>query len=274
MSTSALERLRSRLAAEPGLIVAFSGGADSALLAWVARQVLGERALAVTAVSASLPAAERSEARAFARAHAIPHVEVCTDELERSEYAANGADRCYHCKAALFDALDPLARLTGIRVALGTNLDDLSDYRPGQQAAGERGAICPMVDAGLTKGDVRDMSRALGLGTADKPAAACLASRVAYGDPVTPELLARIEAAERSLHRRGFAACRVRAHAGGTLARIELPGDQIAAAMGLRESIDAEMRAAGFTFSAIDLAGYRSGSMNSLLQIRPAGDRS
>jgi pyridinium-3,5-biscarboxylic acid mononucleotide sulfurtransferase len=274
MSTAALGplgRLRSRLAAEPGLIVAFSGGVDSALLARVAHEVLGERALAVTAVSASLPAQERSAARAFARVHAIAHVEVCTDELERGEYAANGADRCYHCKSALFDALDPVARLTGVRVALGTNLDDLSDYRPGQRAAGERGAICPMVDAGLTKDDVRAASRALGLSTADKPAAACLASRVAYGDRVTPELLARIEAAERSLHRSGFARCRVRAHAGGTIARIELPGDQIAAAIGQREAIDGQMRAAGFTFSAIDLAGFRSGSMNSLLQIRPAG---
>jgi uncharacterized protein len=267
VSAEGLDRLRGRLSQQTRLVVAFSGGADSALLAWVAHDVLGSGALAVTAVSASLPAEERLAARSFAREHAIAHIEVCTDELDRAEYAVNGADRCYHCKVALFDALDPLAALLDAPVALGTNLDDLSDYRPGQQAAAQRGSIFPMVDAALTKDDVRAISRMLGLTTADKPAAACLASRVAYGDPVTPEVLTRVEAAEAALHRRGFARCRVRAHAQGTVARLELPAAEIEMALGQRAAIDADLRAAGFTFCAIDLAGFRSGSMNSLLQI-------
>jgi len=271
MSAEGLDRLRSRLSLQTRLIVAFSGGADSALLAWVASEVLGSRALAVTAVSASLPEQERSAARSFAREHAIAHVEVCTDELGRAEYAINGADRCYHCKTALFDALDPLGRLLDARIALGTNLDDLSDYRPGQQAAAQRGSIFPLVDAALTKDDVRAISRMLGLATADKPAASCLASRVAYGDQVTAEILARVEAAEEALHRRGLAGCRVRAHAGGTVARIEFPADEIDTAWRQRAVIDAEVRAAGFTFCAVDLAGFRSGSMNALLQIARTG---
>jgi uncharacterized protein len=175
--TEALSRLRRRLSTESRLVVAFSGGVDSALLATVAHEVLGAAALAVTAVSASLPTAERAAARAFARERGIPHLEVCTDELDRPEYVANGGNRCFHCKSALFDALDPLASLLGARIALGTNLDDLGDHRPGQAAAAQRGAIAPMVDAGLAKADVRAASEALGLSTADKPAAACLASR-------------------------------------------------------------------------------------------------
>src|ERR1700733_11891556 len=149
MSAAGLDRLRSELSGARRLIVAFSGGADSALLAWVAHDVLGSRALAVTAVSPSLPADERLMARRFAREHGLAHLEVCTDEMARPEYAVNGADRCYHCKAALFDALNPLAQLLDARVALGTNLDDLSDYRPGQRAATERGSIFPMVAAEL-----------------------------------------------------------------------------------------------------------------------------
>lgn len=263
----ALERLRGRLAREKRLIVALSGGVDSCLLAAVAGEVLGERAVAVTAVSASLPAAERAFARSFARARGLRHIEVCTDEQERPEYRANGGDRCYHCKSALFDALAPLAELSGAAVALGTNADDLGDHRPGLRAAAERGSVAPLVDAGLGKAEVRAVARLLDLdlGVADKPASACLASRVAYGDPVTPEVLARVERAEASVKALGFADCRVRAHAEGTVARLELPAGDIDRAVAVRAELDAAVREAGFVFCALDLAGFSSGRMNVLL---------
>ena len=267
--TKALDRLRCRLARESKLVVAFSGGADSALLATVAHQVLGDGALAVTALSASLPEAERAAAHAFATEHGLPHLQVHTDELSRPDYVANGANRCFHCKSALFDTVKPLAALLGARVAVGTNLDDLSDHRPGQRAAAARGVLVPMVDAGLTKADVRAASAALGLSTADKPAAACLASRVAYGDPVTVEVLNRIETAEGALHQLGLRRCRVRAHAGGTVARVELPEADLPAALAQREAITAAVHAAGFVFCALDLDGLHSGSMNALLPLTP-----
>jgi uncharacterized protein len=262
-----LGRLKHRLDQEDRLVTAFSGGADSALLAAVAHDVLGSRALAVTAVSASLPAAERAAARDFARSRGLAHAEVGTDELDRPEYRRNGADRCFHCKSALFDALLPVATAMGARVALGTNLDDLSDHRPGQQAARDRGAVFPLVDAGLSKAAVRAVSRELGLVTADKPAAACLSSRIAYGDPVSPELLGRIEQAEEALHQAGFGVCRVRAHAAGSVARIEVPPDDLGRLLDRREEIIALVRAAGFVFVTADLAGLHSGSMNALLPL-------
>jgi uncharacterized protein len=262
-----LDQLLDRLRREVRLVTAYSGGADSALLAYAAHQVLGERALAVTAVSASLPARERRAARAFATDHGLAHVEVSTDELDRDEYVANTGNRCFHCKSALFDALTPIARMTGAAMALGTNLDDLGDHRPGQAAARDRGAVFPLVDAGLTKADVRRISAELGLVTADKPAAACLSSRIAYGDPVTAELLARIEQAEAALSDLGFTAFRVRSHAEGTVARIEIDSDQFDLVVSRRDEIAAVVRASGFTFCALDLAGFRSGSMNALLQL-------
>jgi uncharacterized protein len=263
----ALERLRERLAREKRLIVALSGGVDSCLLAAVAGEVLGERAVAVTAVSASLPATERAFARSFARARGLRHIEVYTDEQERPEYRANGGDRCYHCKSALFDALAPLAELSGAAVALGTNVDDLGDHRPGLRAAAERGSVAPLVDAGLGKAEVRAVARLLelDLAVAEKPASACLASRVAYGDPVTPEVLARIGRAEASVKALGFADCRVRAHAEGTVARLELPAGDIDRAVTVRAELDAAVREAGFVFCALDLAGFSSGRMNVLL---------
>jgi pyridinium-3,5-biscarboxylic acid mononucleotide sulfurtransferase len=260
-----LTALRERLRAEARLLVAYSGGVDSALVAAVAAQELGERAVAVTAVSASLPRSERAAARAFATAHGIAHVEVATDELDRPEYVANGGDRCYHCKSALFDALGPLAALSGARIALGTNTDDLGDHRPGQAAAAARGAIAPLLDAGLGKSDVRRISAALGLATAEKPAAACLASRVAYGDPVTPEVLHRVERAEEAVRGLGFGVCRVRAHGGGSVARVEVPADDVPRAAELRSELDAAVRAAGFEFCALDMQGFASGRMNVLL---------
>jgi uncharacterized protein len=260
-----LTALRERIAAETALVVAFSGGVDSALLAAVASQVLGDRALAVTAVSASLPDAERRQARAFARRNGIRHLEVCTDEGERPEYVANDGDRCFHCKSALFDALQPLADLLGAHVALGTNLDDLGEHRPGLRASALRGGIAPLVDAGFGKREVREAAAELGLDVADKPAAACLASRVAYGEPVTPEVLAAIEAAEAGIKALGFPVCRVRAHGGLTVARVEVPADDIDRASEARADIDAAARDAGFAFCALDLAGFRSGRMNVLL---------
>ncbi|HVL85260.1 MAG TPA: ATP-dependent sacrificial sulfur transferase LarE [Pseudonocardia sp.] len=263
--TALLDALRERIRREPALLVAYSGGADSALVAAVAAEELGARAVAVTAVSASLPAAERRAARAFARARGIRHVEVATDELDRPEYVANGADRCAHCKDALLDALVPLAELAGAVIALGTNVDDLGDHRPGQRAAAARGAVAPLVDAGLGKEAVRRVSALLGLATAAKPAAACLSSRVAYGDPVTAEVLARIERAEAGLHALGFPVCRVRAHAGGTVARVELPAADLPRALTDRAAVDSAARAAGFAFCALDLRGFASGRMNVLL---------
>src|ERR1035437_9523758 len=181
-----LDRLLGRLADEKRLLTAYSGGADSALLAYAAHQVLGSRAIAGAAVSASLPSRERRSACDFAREHGMAHVEVCTDELDRDEYVANTDNRCFHCKSALFDVLGPLAAMMNASMALGTNLDDLGDNRPCQTAATWRGGIFPLVAAGLSKPVLLAISAALGLPTAAKPAAACLSSRIAYGDRGDP----------------------------------------------------------------------------------------
>lgn len=271
MTEDLLSALRDRIAREERMIVAYSGGVDSALLAAVAGDVLGPAALSVTAVSPSLPASERRLAKQFAADHGFAHVEVCTDEAERPEYVANGSDRCFHCKSALFDSIGPIADALGARIALGTNLDDLGDHRPGLRAAAERGSVAPLVDAGFGKQDVRDASHALGLRTADKPAAACLASRVAYGDQVTPEVLARIEEAEEAVRELGFARFRVRSHADGTVARIEVPAGEIQRAAGVGAELDSAVRASGFQFCALDLAGFSSGRMNTLLPLTVVG---
>jgi uncharacterized protein len=269
VTTEPLDRLIVRLQAEDRLLTGFSGGADSALLAFVAHQVLGEKAIAVTAVSASLPERERAAARQFAREHGMAHVEVCTDELGRPEYVRNGGDRCFHCKSALFDALAPLVAITGARVALGTNVDDLSDHRPGHVVARNRGAVFPLVDAGMTKDVVRSVSRKMCLVSADKPAAACLSSRIAYGDSVTPQLLRRIEMAEDVLHALGFPECRVRAHNAGSVARIEVAEPDVDRLVAVRKQLLERLRSAGFDFISVDLAGLRSGSMNVLLRLAP-----
>jgi len=261
-----LEALFTVLREYPGLVTAYSGGADSALLAWAAHEVHGPRALAITAVSASLPARERAGARDFARRYGLRQVEVCTDELDRAEYRANGADRCAHCKSALMAALVPIAEAAGVPVALGTNLDDLGDHRPGQRAAAERGARFPLVDAGFTKDDVRETSRQLGLRTWDKPAAACLASRVPYGTAVTLGVLESVAVAEAALHRLGFRQLRVRHY--GDLARVELEAADMPAALDQREDIVRVVQEAGYRYVTLDLEGFRSGNLNGALQGR------
>jgi uncharacterized protein len=257
-----LDVLRGRLRAHDGLVVAYSGGADSAFLAVVAHQALRDRMVAVTAVSPSLAAAERADAAAFAADRGFRHVEVETDELESAAYRANGADRCAHCKDALMDALAPVAAelAPGAAIALGVNLDDLGDHRPGQAAAAERGAVFPLVDAGFTKADVRSASRALGLRTWDKPAAPCLASRVPYGTGVTVELLGRVERAEAGLRALGFRDVRVR-HEGDT-ARVEVPLADLAAAVEHRAEVVEAVRNAGYRRITLDLEGLRSGNLN------------
>lgn len=262
-----LDRLSARLAHEPALVVAYSGGVDSALLAVVAHRVLGRQALAVTAVSASLSTRARTAAREFAREQGFAHIEVSTDELERPEYVRNAGDRCAHCKTALFDQLEPIAGLLGARIALAANTDDLGDHRPGQQVAVRRGAIMPLLDSGFSKADVRAVSRELGLSTHDRPAEACLSSRVAYGDPVTAEALRAIEQAEDAVHELGFVECRVRAHANGVLARVEVPAGDLERLLQLREQVVTRVRQAGFTFVTLDLDGLRRGSMNALLPL-------
>ena len=259
-----LARLRERLTALGRVVVAFSGGADSAFLAWVANDTLGRaRVLAATAVSPSLAPSELADCRSLADDWGLRWSRVDTDELGRPEYVANGGDRCYHCKAELLDVLGPLAAAEEAAVVLGVNIDDLGDHRPGQQAARERGAEFPLVDAGFTKGDVRQCSASLGLRTWDKPAAACLASRLPYGTPVTVGRLTAVAAAEEALHRLGFRQVRVRHY--GDLARIELDHPDLPAAIIRRVEIVDAIRAAGYRYVTIDLEGFRSGSLNEVL---------
>jgi len=258
-----LEALRAELRRLERVVVAFSGGADSAFLAFEARQVLGANATAVTAVSPSLAGDEEADCRALAAEWDLSWTPVITHEMERAAYRINDSERCYHCKAELMDVVGPIADANKATVVLGVNVDDLGDHRPGQRAADQRGAAFPLVTAGFTKADVRDASRLLGLRTWDKPAAACLASRVPYGTEVTVGLLSQVERAEAAMKRLGFAELRVR-HYGDT-ARIEVPLDQLPDVVARRAEVVEAVKASGYAYVTLDLEGFRSGNLNASL---------
>ncbi|MDE0319423.1 MAG: ATP-dependent sacrificial sulfur transferase LarE [Acidimicrobiaceae bacterium] len=258
-----IDRLLGFFSQSGPVVVAFSGGVDSSLVAWAANDVLGDDALCVTAVSPSLATDEAADCAALAAEWGLSWQTVETDEMTRAAYRVNDADRCFHCKSALMDQLEPLAAERGATVVLGVNLDDLGDHRPGQNAARDRGARFPLVEAGFTKADVRRLSAELGLRTWDKPAAACLASRVPYGTKVTVPLLARLDRAEAALRRLGFGQLRVRDY--GDTARIELPLDDIAEAVGRREAIVEAISGVGYRYVTLDLEGFRSGNLNGAL---------
>lgn len=264
--------LRADLAAYPAVVVAYSGGVDSAYLAWVTHDVLRDRAVALTARSASLMAAELAEAIRLAHAIGISHRIVDTREIDRPGYVANDIGRCYHCKAELFDAASLVAHAEGAVVVDGFNADDLSDHRPGHRAAAERRVLHPLARAGLVKSEIRGLSRRQGLPTWNKPQLACLASRLPYGMEVTEERLSRVERVEMALRREGFFDVRARLIKGNDeVVRIEVGEGELArfADAELRTRVVSEARAAGFQFVTLDLEGFRSGRLNEgLVQLR------
>jgi pyridinium-3,5-biscarboxylic acid mononucleotide sulfurtransferase len=263
-------RLEAELAAVPSLVVAYSGGVDSAYLAYAAHNVLGNRMLAVTAVSASLSQHDRRQAEVCAADLALPHEFIDTGEVSNPEYRANNPNRCFFCKDELFSKLDALADARGFAaVAYGVNLDDLGDWRPGQQAARNHRVLTPLVAAGLTKPDIRELARRAGVPVWDRPASPCLASRIAYGVEVTPERLKVVEQGEEAMRALGFTRFRVRHH--DKLARIEVAPDE------LPRALEPEMarrfveifKTLGFTYVTLDLEGYRQGSLNAqVVQLR------
>ena len=247
-------------------LVAYSGGTDSAFLAWAAHQVLGDSMLAVIADSASLARFQLADAIAFAREQGIPLEVISTIELERPEYVRNDSARCFHCKDELFIVMKDFGAARGFdTIAYGVNLDDKSDFRPGQAAASQHRVAAPLLDAGLTKEDVRTLAREAGLRIWDKPASACLSSRIEYGRPVTVEALSAVEQGEESLRKLGFLQFRVRHH--GEIARIKIARDELPRALTLEMAAEFSriFKSLGFKFVTLDLEGFRSGSMNALL---------
>lgn len=267
-----LELLRASLVSLGSVMVAYSGGTDSAFLAYVAHEVLGERMLAVIADSPSLPRKELADALAFAEVWRIPVRTLQTEELSNPAYAKNDRNRCFHCKDELFTRMEAARNdLAYAHLAYGRNLDDDGDFRPGQKAAAMHHAIAPLADAKLTKLEIRTLARAARLELADKPASACLSSRIEYGRAVTPEALGQVERAEDALHGMGFVQVRVRHH--GELARVEVDRSDLERALSIAmlDRITTAVKAAGFVYVALDTQGYRQGSMNDVIPAAAIG---
>jgi uncharacterized protein len=270
--TEALLAKQSRLLADLNamrrVLVAFSGGTDSAYLAWAATQALGANALAVTADSPSFPRSHKRDADLFVAQFGIAHEYIETKEFDNPDYVRNAPDRCFHCKDELFTHLDRFSRDRGYEhVIYGVNLDDLGDYRPGQNAAKQHQVAAPLADAQLSKAEIRELSREAGLPTWDRPASACLSSRIPYGTPVTIENLKQVETGEEELRALGFRQFRVRFH--GEVVRIEIAPDEMERALTLDMSrrLTAIFKGLGFHYVTLDLEGYRQGSLNELLQL-------
>lgn len=260
-----LVKLKELLQLLPGVVIAYSGGVDSTFLTVIAKEILGDRALAVTAVSPTYPEQQLSEAKELAARFGINHVVITTDEFSEPNFTANPPERCYYCKMALFQELKKIAKERGDwSIIDGANIDDLSDYRPGHRAAEELGVRSPLQEVGLTKSEIRDLSKKMSLPTWNKPAYACLASRVPYGTQITPEGLKRIDLAESFLTSIGLAQLRVRDHF--PVARIEVGRDELDKAWQNRETITAKLHQIGYPYVTLDLDGFRSGSMNEILK--------
>lgn len=249
------------LASIPSAVVAFSGGVDSSFLAFITSKILGNRMTSVTILSALEPASARSEAASFSALHGIQHIFLSYDPLQDPVFQANPPDRCYHCKKSILRMIWDYAREHGFTTVLeGQNADDLHDYRPGRKAVSETGTLSPLAHNNLTKAEIRQLSKALGLSTWDQPGSPCLATRIPYGTAVTRDQLERISRSEEYLHKKGFRIVRVRSH--GDLARIEVEPDKIQSLLEMREEINLIFSRMGFLYVTVDLKGFRSGSMN------------
>ena len=262
-------RLFAMLRSMNRMLVAFSGGTDSAYLAWAAQQAVGGGTLAVTADSASIPESHKRDAEAFVKQFGIAHEYVATREFQNPDYARNHPDRCFHCKDELFTRLEQLGRERGFEhIVYGVNLDDLGDYRPGQNAAAQHRVAAPLADAGLSKAEIRELSRLAGLPTWDRPASACLSSRIPYGTPVTVETVKTVEAGEEHVKALGFRQFRVRFH--GDVVRVEIAPDEMAKALTLEMAarFTAIFKSLGFRYVTLDLEGYRQGSLNEVLSLK------